>query len=273
MIDALTRLYGIIGNPARHSLSPVIHNGAFRRMGLNAVYLSFEVDDLESAVRGIRGLGVQGVSVTIPYKVKIISHLDEIDPMATKIKAINTILNRDGKLIGYNTDWIGAIAALEENIDLKEKTVYLLGAGGAGRAIGFGLKERGCKVTLLNRSVDRAAQLAGELGFDHRPLSSLANKATHGPDVVINATSAGMYPHVQSSPVPKEMLQEGMTVMDIVYYPLRTALLRDADEQGCQTIGGLEMLAHQGAAQLQIWTGNRADVQEIKADLREAMKQ
>jgi shikimate dehydrogenase len=272
MIGAQTKLYGIIGNPVRHTLSPLIHNRAFKRMGLNAAYLAFDVDRLEAAVTGIRGLGIQGVSVTIPYKISVIPYLDEIDPMAARIKAVNTIFSREGKLVGHNTDWKGALAALEEKVDLGGKNVWLIGAGGAGRAIGFGLKERRCQVTIFNRSADKAARLAVELGFDHRPLSSLAAMKRPEADVLINATSAGMHPQNGESPVPKGVLRKGMTVMDIVYHPVRTVLLRKAEEQGCQTIDGLEMLAHQGAAQLEIWTGKRADVRQIKEDLREAIK-
>jgi shikimate dehydrogenase len=272
MIDGQTRLYGIIGNPVRHTLGPLIHNRAFKRIGLNAVYIAFEVDCLEAAVNGIRGLGIRGVSITIPYKTTIIPYLDEIDKTAGEIKAANTLVNEGGRLIGYNTDWSGAMAALEEKVDLHGTRVCLLGAGGAGRAIGFGLKGRGSKVTLFNRSADRAAQLANELGFDHRPLSSFATMERLEADVLINATSAGMHPHEEVSPVPKGILPKGMTVMDIVYHPLRTLLLREAEEQGCQTIDGLEMLAHQGAGQLEIWTGERPDVRQIKEDLRKAIK-
>jgi shikimate dehydrogenase len=272
MINARTRLYGIIGNPVRHSLSPVIHNRALKRMGFNAAYLAFEVDDVEAAVKGIRGLGLQGVSVTLPFKTNVVSYLDNVDAMAAKIRAINTIVNEGGKLIGCNTDWSGALAALEEKVELKGKRVYLLGAGGAGRAIGFGLKERGCEVTLFNRSAERAAGLADELGFDHRPLRFLATLDRLDADVLINATSVGMHPREDVSPVPKSILRKGVTVMDIVYHPLRTVLLRDAEEQGCQTINGLEMLAHQGAAQLELWTGKKADVRQIKEDLRGAIE-
>jgi shikimate dehydrogenase len=238
-------------------------------MGLNAAYLAFEVDCLEAAVQGIRGLELRGVSVTLPFKTNVIPYLDEIDTMAGKINAVNTIANEDHRLTGYNTDWSGAMEALEEKVDLKGKRVTLLGAGGAGRAIGFGLKEKGCKVTLFNRSAERAAELANQLGFDHRPLSSLATLGRLEADVLINATSTGMHPHDDISPVPKSLLQKGMTVMDIVYSPLQTVLLREAEEQGCQTIDGLEMLAHQGAAQLEIWTGTSPDVRQIKEDLRQ----
>jgi shikimate dehydrogenase len=269
MIDARTQLYGVIGNPVRHSLSPIIHNGAFQRMGLNAAYLAFEVKDLPEAVRGIRGLGIRGVSVTIPFKTQIIPFLDQVEGVAKKIKAVNTITNEEGKLIGHNTDWGGALEALEEKVDLKDKRVILLGAGGAARAIAFGLKERGCQVFIHNRSPQKAADLAKELGFVGRPMSF---REKLDADVVINATPLGMMPHDGETPLPKEVLREGMTVMDIVYQPLRTKLLREAEEQGCRTIDGLSMLARQGAAQLQIWTGERPEVEQIKEDLRRELK-
>ena len=265
MIDAETQLYGVIGNPVRHSLSPIIHNGAFQRMGLNAAYLAFEVKNLEEAVRGIRGLGIRGVSVTIPFKTQIIPFLDRLEEVAGKIQAVNTIRQEGGKLIGYNTDWSGALGALEEKVDLTGKKVFLLGAGGAARAIAFGLKERGCRVFIGSRSPEKAAALAEELGVVHRPLP-IAGRLDA--DVLVNATSAGMSPNDEESPVPKEVLDKEMTVMDIVYKPLRTKLLREAEERGCRTIDGLEMLARQGAAQVEIWTGRKPEIGEIKEDLR-----
>jgi len=269
MINAETQLYGVMGNPVRHSLSPIIHNGAFRRMGLNAAYLAFEVENLAEAVSGIKGLGIRGVSVTIPFKTQIIPFLDQLDEVAGKILAVNTIYNEGGKLIGYNTDWRGALGALEEKAHLKGKRVVLLGAGGAARAIAFGLKERGCQVFIHNRSPQKAADLANELGLIHR---SLSFNGRLDADVLVNATSAGMSPNDEESPVPKEILAEEMTVMDIVYKPLRTKLLREAEERGCQTIDGLEMLARQGAAQIEIWTGKKPEIEEIKEDLRRALE-
>jgi len=269
MIDAQTELYGIIGNPVRHSLSPIIHNGAFRRMGLNAVYLAFEVNSLQEAISGVRELGLRGVSVTLPFKTQILPYLDQIEGVAWKIKAVNTILNEGGRMIGHNTDWYGALEALETKVDLKGKRVILLGAGGAARAIGFGLKEKGCQVTIFNRSEKRAEVLAQELGCVHHPFSCFGEMDG---DILVNATSVGMYPLDAESPIPKEILKEGMVVMDIVYRPLQTKLLREAEERGCMTIDGLEMLAHQGAAQLEIWTGKRPDILEIKNDLRRVLR-
>jgi len=262
MIDARTKLYGIIGNPVRNSLSPIIHNGAFKRMRMNAVYVAFEVENLAEAMIAIRRLGIRGVSVTIPFKTQVIPYLDQVDSIAGEIKAINTISNEGGKLIGYNTDWRGAIEALEKKGDLRNKRVILLGAGGAARAIAWGLKEKNCRVFIINRSSDKARNLAIE--FNYSPISCMNALDAH---VIINATSVGMYPNNTESPLPKEVLKPGMTVMDIVYHPLKTKLLREAEERGCQTIDGLEMLARQGAAQLQIWTGRRPEIEQIKEDL------
>ena len=264
MINGQTALYGIIGNPVQHSLSPIIHNAAFRRIGLNAVYLAFEVNNLEKAMMGIRELDIRGVSVTIPFKTEVIPFLDGVDEVAWKIKAVNTIVKESGRMIGHNTDLHGALDALEEKGDLKDKRVILLGAGGAARAIGFGLKKKGCQVILFNRSQNRAQILAEELGCVYHPLSCL--EEMNG-DILINATSVGMCPLDGEILIPKEILKKRMVVMDIVYRPLQTKLLQEAEERGCLTINGLEMLARQGAAQVEIWTGKKPGLSEIKDDL------
>jgi shikimate dehydrogenase len=274
MIDAQTELYGVIGNPVHHSLSPMIHNGAFERLGWNAVYLAFEVNNVEEALRGIRGLGVRGVSVTIPFKTEVIPFLDKVERLAKKIGAVNTIVNRSGKLIGYNTDCNGALEALEERMDLRGKKVVLLGAGGAARGIGFGLREREYPLIVVNRSKEKGRSLCKELGCDYLPISSLARMKAGGleADIIINATSLGMYPRHRETPIPKKLLKEGMMVMDIVYQPLQTKLLREAKEKGCVTVDGLEMLIRQGMAQFEIWTGRRLEIKEIKKDLHRALK-
>ena len=272
MINAETQLYGVIGNPVRHSLSPILHNGVFRRMGLNAAYTAFEVKNLEEAVSGIRGLGIRGVSVTIPFKTKVIAFLDRLEGEAKKIQAVNTIANKDGKLIGHNTDWSGALEALEEKVDLKGKKVFLLGAGGTARAIAFALKKRDCQVFVFNRTLEKCKRLADELGFVYLPLSALHGVAGMDAPVIINATSVGMAPKDTESIFPKELLRPGMVVMDIVYHPLRTELLRVAEERRCQTIDGLEMLARQGAGQIEIWTGQKPEITQIKDDLRRALE-
>jgi shikimate dehydrogenase len=274
MIDAQTELYGVIGNPVQHSLSPIIHNGAFKRLGWNAVYLAFEVKNVEEALRGIRGLGVRGVSVTIPFKTEVVPLLDKIEGLAKKIGAVNTIVNRRGRLIGYNTDCDGAIEALEEKMDLRGKRVVLLGAGGAARGIGFGLRERGYPLTVVTRLKERGQALSKDLGCDYLPVSSLVRMKAgeFEADVIINATSLGMYPRDGETPIPKTLLKERMMVMDIVYQPLQTKLLREAKEKGCVTVDGLEMLIRQGMAQFEIWTGRRLEIEQVKKDLRRVLK-
>jgi len=231
-------------------------------MELNAVYLAFEVRDLAKTITGVRALDICGVSVTIPFKIEIIPFLDRIDEVAGKIRAVNTLLNEGGNLIGYNTDWLGAIKALEERVELREKRVLLLGAGGSARAIAFGLKERGCKVFISNRTKDRGEELAQEFGF--RTISSFDEIDV---DILINATSVGMYPNNKEIPFDESFLKDGMIVMDIVYYPVETKLLREAKARGCKTINGLEMLIYQALAQLEIWTKKNLDINEVKRDI------
>ena len=274
MIDAQTELYGVIGDPIRHSLSPLIHNGVFERLGRNAIYLAIEVKDIEDALRGVRGLGVRGVSVTIPFKTEVIPFLDKVEGLAKKIGAVNTIVNRGGKLIGYNTDCDGAVKALEEKINLRGKRVLVLGAGGAARAIGFGLKGRECQLVVSNRSEKKGEDLSRELKCHFLPMSSLF-KMTAGEleaDILINATSVGMYPRQRETPFPKRLFEEGMMVMDIVYQPLQTRLLREAKAKKCLTINGLEMLVRQGLAQLTIWTGRRLEIGQIRDELYKTLK-
>lgn len=264
MLSAHTLIYGIIGNPVRHSLSPLIHNRAFKRFGMDAVYLAFEVKDLSSAIKGIRGLGIKGVSVTIPFKEEILSYLDEVDSVAREIGAVNTVLNREGILVGYNTDWIGALMALEEVVELRGKRVLVMGTGGSARAVIYGLVKRGSHITVIGRSVDKAQKLAEEMGcgFVKSPSDSEV-------DVIVNCTPLGMYPMDQETPFPEGLLRRGMVVMDVVYQPLRTRFLREAERRGCLTIDGLGMLCYQGALQFQIWTGKKPDFGEMRRDLEE----
>ncbi|MGP8052022.1 MAG: shikimate dehydrogenase family protein, partial [Desulfobaccales bacterium] len=160
MINGRTKIYGILGRPVAHSLSPEMHNAAFRELGLNAVYVAFAVTDLARALAGLRGLDIQGVSVTIPFKEEIIPLIDELDPQAARIGAVNTLVNRDGLLTGFNTDWLGALRALRARTSLSGEHVLILGAGGAARAIAFGIIGEGGRVSLTDLDAPRAAALA-----------------------------------------------------------------------------------------------------------------
>lgn len=263
MLSSHMIVYGVIGNPVGHSLSPLIHNWAFKQFGMDAVYVAFEVKDLSSAIIGIRGLGIKGVSVTIPFKEKVLSYLDEVDPVAREIKAVNTILNRDGILIGYNTDWLGALMALEEVVELKNKKVLVIGTGGSARALIYGLMKRGSHVTVIGRSIDKAQKLGEEMGC-----SFVKSPSDSEVDVIVNCTPLGMNPMDQEIPFPENLLRKGMVVMDVVYRPLRTRLLKEAERRGCLPIDGLGMLCSQGALQFQIWTGKKIDIGEIRKVLK-----
>ncbi len=268
-ISGKTKLYGILGNPVSHSLSPVMHNAAFAATGIDGVYLPFPVPDIINAVTGIRALGIQGASVTIPHKEQVMALLDTIDPVAQKIGAVNTIVRNGDTLAGFNTDWLGATSALERKITLPGRKVVILGAGGSARAIGFGLMEKGADFLLVSRTESRGRALADELNCRWMPLTE--TEAISG-DILINATSVGMVPKIESSPVPDSVLAQFQVVMDIVYAPLKTRLLMAAEKAGCESINGLEMLLYQGVAQFGMWTGVKAPVDVMRQALLEALK-
>lgn len=267
-INGKTQLYGILGNPVSHSLSPAMHNAALAACNINGVYLPFPAPDIAAAVTGIRGLGVQGASVTIPHKEDVITLLDNIDPVAAKIGAVNTVINREGVLTGLNTDWLGATRALEEEIELSGTEVVLLGAGGSAKAIGFGLLEKGAHLVLCSRTESRGRALASELGC---PWVSLTDSDKLSGDILINATSVGMVPHIENSPLPDGIVSRFRVVMDIVYAPMKTRLLREAEANGCTIINGLEMLLYQGVAQFELWTGKAAPVSVMREALKKAL--
>lgn len=256
-IDGQTRVYGILGQPVAHSLSPAMHNAAFRELGLNSVYVAFPVTDLVQAVAGLRGLDIGGASVTIPFKEEIIALLDEIDSQAARMGAVNTVVNRDGRLVGYNTDWQGALQALEEKTEIAGKRCLILGAGGASRAIAFGIQEQGGKVAVTDLDMAKALALSRKLWVEVVAPDYLEEYLAQ---VLINATPVGMEPQQDGIPIDPDLLSRYEVVMDIVYRPLETRLLREARSRGCRVIDGLRMLIHQGAAQFELWTSRPAPV-------------
>ena len=253
-IDTSTSLFCVIGNPISHSLSPVMHNSAFADTGYKGVYLAFNVKDVASAVAGIRGLGIKGVSVTIPHKLTVMEFLDEIDESAIKIGAVNTIINRQGKLFGSNTDYLGATNALLEKTSIKDKDVIMIGAGGAARAIGYGILSEGGRLTIVNIIEDEGKQLARDLGVKYYPLQEYKD---YDCQILINATPIGMDPNIDE--------------MDVVYNPLKTRLLKEAEDIGCITIGGVSMFVHQGVAQFELWTGKKAPVDVMRKTVLDAL--
>jgi len=277
-IDTRTQFCGIIGNPVGHSLSPAIHNAAFRQLGLNFVYLAWQVEAIDDAIKGLRALGnFRGASVTIPHKVGAIPFLQQVEPTAKRIGAINTIVAEQGELTGYNTDATGALRALREGgVVLKGQHIVVLGSGGAARAIAFALAaESGAsKVTLLGIVDSERATLAQDLRAqttvavdDFHLDEPTLGRVLPQSQVLIHCTPVGMSPKVDSSCVPASLLHAGLSVMDIVYNPRETQLLKDAKRAGCRTIPGLDMFLNQAVAQFELWTNQAAPVEVMRGVL------
>ena len=266
---AINLLYGVIGQPIAHSLSPLMHNAAFAATGQTAHFTAFAVEDLKSAISGIRALGIAGVSVTLPHKSEVIKYLDWVDQEALEIAAVNTIVNRQGKLCGYNTDVTGALTALTAKIELAGRRFLLLGAGGAARALVYGAVKAGAQVAIANRTPERGRALAEEFGAQFLLPSEFAEFA---PEVLVNTTSLGMFPNVDVLPLPESCLHSGMVVMDIVYNPLKTGLLKAAEKCGALTVDGLEMFVAQGALQFELWTGKKAPLKVMRQTVLEFLE-
>ncbi|WP_040681921.1 shikimate dehydrogenase [Methanobrevibacter boviskoreani] len=282
-IDGNTKIFGVIGNPIEHSLSPNMHNANLESLGLNYVYLPFHVyeDNIEYLIDGAKALNIQGLNVTIPHKINVIKYLDEIDPLAEKIGAVNTINfeYKSDKTIakGYNTDVLGAMRALKEKTDIKDKDVLVLGAGGASRAICYGLTEENVNsITILNRNLERALDLAGDITSSTEytvNFDDFENIDTHlrDTDIIINTTPVGIYPNIYDKPlIYAQQMNPNMVVFDIVYTPLETGLLKEAKKIGATRVSGLKMFVYQGAESFKIWTGKDAD---IKAMEKSVMKE
>jgi shikimate dehydrogenase len=273
-ISGKTRVCGVIGDPVEHTLSPAMHNAAFKHMKLDFVFLAFRVKaaEVENAVRGMRGLGIHGLNVTMPHKKAVASFLDEIDQTAQFLGAVNTILNDDGRLCGFNTDGVGALKALQENgVTLAGKKVLLLGAGGAAKAIAFSLAKEVGELVVLNRATEKAKELAKALKrkSSEKVISDMLSpkalqKHLQDADVLINATSVGMHPNAGRSLIAARWLKPELIVMDIVYNPLETRLMKDAKAAGARVISGVEMLIYQGAASFEIWTGRSAPIEVMR---------
>lgn len=267
--SATTVLFGVFGNPVHHSLSPAMFHRAFSEAGIDAVYLAFRIRDIGRAVNAVRELNIRGVSVTIPFKTDVIRFLDEMTPLAKQIGAVNTIFNRDGRLCGSNTDCEGAVNAVKTITDVQGLQVALIGAGGAARAIAFGMKTQGARVTIVNRTVEKGEKLAREMDARFRPLRDFNGKDA---DVIINTTPVGMAPDIDRCPVPEAALHPGQIVMDAIYNPLCTRLLQTAESAGCRTIDGVSMFVRQGALQFETWLGKPAPIQAMEMAVRSALE-
>lgn len=269
------KLFGVLGDPVSHSLSPVMHNAAFKAMGMDCEYHSFRVspDDLEKALHGAHALGFGGLNLTIPLKEKALAIVNATEP-AKQIGAVNTVGFKNG-IVGYNTDGTGAKMALSHNdIEVKGKNVLLLGAGGAARAIAFQLARDGASVTIANRSIGRAEALARDVekvgkaqASNYIDLKGLIQDS----NILINSTSVGMYPKISETIVTSEMMHKDLVVFDIVYNPQNTLLLKEAKKAGATTIDGVMMLVFQGAESFRIWTGKTPPVDVMEKAVREKL--
>ena len=277
-VSGKTKLCGLIGDPIEHTMSPVMHNAAFREAGLDYLYLPFRVkkEELGQAIAGMRALNMKGLNVTIPHKVAVLQFLDALDELAEKIGAVNTITADDGILTGYNTDASGFLQALlEKGIEPKGDNVVILGAGGASRAISFILAERGVNLVILNRQLelDWAEELAQRISkvFNREVVAlELSRENLRGvlgkADILVNTTSVGMSPNTDATPLDSDLLRPGLVVFDIVYNPIKTRLLREAEAVGAKIIDGLDMLVWQGAIAFEKWTGRKASVEFMRAE-------
>jgi len=251
------RLFALFGNPVGHSLSPLMHNAAYEAMNLSAHYLALAVPDGETTLHRMREMGIEGASVTIPLKTAIMACLDEIDDHSRAIGAVNTLWAKEGRVLGTNTDWVGFTRSLKDHFDLRGKTFAILGSGGAARAAVFGIRREGGHPIVFSRNPETGIALARDFHCPYRPLSDLEKVEAQ---CLVNTTPVGMSPNAAGIPVPPRTLSRFAWVMDMVYNPLQTRLLREAEAAGCGVITGLPMLVHQGAEQIRSWTGKEPPV-------------
>jgi len=265
MITGKTNVTGIIGNPIEHSLSPLMYNAAFKYLDLDYIYVPFLVvkDALEDAIKGSKSLNINGLNVTLPHKTAVIRYLDSVDKTAELIGAVNTIKFYGNHAKGFNTDGVGAVKAIEEVSSVKNKKIIILGAGGAARAIAFQILLEGAgSIVIANRTPENALNLQKDiiekLNLDIKTVDfgkGLESELLDA-DILINTTPIGMYPHTDDEPpVRSQMMHENLIVNDIVYNPLKTGLLREAEKCGAKTVSGIKMLIYQGVEAFKMWTG------------------
>lgn len=264
-------IYGVIGYPISHSMSPLMHNTEFQAFGMESYYTAFSVhpDELKNAIDGIRALNIKGINVTIPHKVAVIDWLDEVDEEARLIGAVNTIINKNGRLIGSNTDGQGYLRSLLSvvNSSLTEKNMLVIGAGGAARAIVTSLARHGVKnIEITNRTMSKAEHLVQHIKPYVSARSLTLNEAEErlsDYEIVINTTAVGMSPNVTQIPIRVDNLRKGTIVSDLIYNPLTTLFLKKAEEKGAITDNGVGMFVHQGALAFKKWTGIDPNIERM----------
>jgi 3-dehydroquinate dehydratase/shikimate dehydrogenase len=278
-ITPATRIYGVVADPVAHSLSPVVHNAALTAAGIDAVYLPFRVpaEQIDEFISGASRWPLAGVSVTIPHKEAVLRHATRVDDLVKSIGAANTLSFAADGISASNTDATAAVESLMSALQGEEpssggaanglKTALVLGAGGAARAVSFGLKQRGIEVTLASRTLERAKKIAAEVGCK---AVDWAARHRMPYDCVVNATPVGMHPNVDESPYEKEHLRPYMVVFDTVYNPENTLLIKEARSVGCRIVTGVDMFVRQAAIQFRIWHGTEPPAQVMRDALKRA---
>jgi shikimate dehydrogenase len=273
-INPQTRVYALIGNPVSHSMSPAIHNAAFTALNIDSIYVAFQVEDVKSSLAGMRALdNFRGMSVTIPHKIDVMQYVDEIPDVDRHIGSINTVVKEDGKLIGFNTDGPGALKAfVDAGVELADKNVLMLGAGGAARAIAFTLAQKGNigKLVLLDINEEFLSRLSDDLKNGTSVViepgslnSSTVEEHMASADLIINCTPVGMHPNEDATLVPDDLFRPGQVVFDVVYNPLETKMLRQARAKGLKVIQGVEMFINQAILQFERFAGTDDAPEEL----------
>ncbi|MFX1397587.1 MAG: shikimate dehydrogenase [Promethearchaeota archaeon] len=274
-----TKTFCLIGHPVEHSMSPTMWNPALDELGLDYVYIAYDVrpENLKHAIEGMRALGIKGMNVTIPHKEAVIQYVDEVDEVSIKMGAINTIKNDNGILKAKNTDAGGARKALlDAGCTISDKNILFLGAGGVARSVAYVLSEDANRIIVTDIVEKSALSVANEIkenmgaNIEGKLVNyKLLKNEIDGIDILINATPIGMHPKIDESPFPKELLHDGLFVFDVIYNPLETLLLKDASEKGCKTLGGLDMLVNQGVLAFEWWTGKSPNAALMKSKIIE----
>ncbi len=274
MMATTQKVAMIIGNPVKQSLGPIVYKNVFQKLGLEDKYMydkrELKTSELGSFVDEVRTKNIRGVSITIPHKETIMQYLNNIDETAKAIGAVNTLVNDNGKISGYNTDWIGVIRPLQKVTELHAKNVAIVGAGGAARAIAYGIKKAGGNFVVYNRSLERAKKIAEDLGGQAQPLDKIAEIASA--DIIINATPIGHAPMEDQSPISKNHIKQSQIVFDIISHPYNTQLILDAESKGAKVLHGVEMWSYQGAQQLKLFFNIDVDPAVLRDELKAAQE-
>lgn len=281
MITGKTKIIGVVGNPIEHSLSPPMHNNAYKQMNMDYVYVAFSVDNIEKLIESAKTLNIIGLNITIPYKTQVIEYLDEIDETAKQINAVNTITFKNGIAKGYNTDGTGAVKSILKYTSLKDKNVLVIGAGGASKAITFTLLNQEIKeLNIANRSIENAQKLKDNLikqtGYENINCHRIKDVESiiEDMDIIINTTPIGMYPNTDvNPPITTDKISQKHTVMDIIYNPMETTLLKQAKENGATVIPGTHMLINQAVTAFELFTDKEPSYESLEEALLEQLMQ